>query len=161
MTVRTESLWLSLKNTKEKRFKYCTYILCSLSIVLCTVRQTSSALLMRTKSVLSLLSFCSNDMYLYTTVSNAFLKLIKMTPVYYISLFDVFWTVFKNMVGDRKVWDKLDWFKKRTITWNKVNSKILLTSTDTCHWNRCGVFPGIYRRKMPENAGIHRENNPT
>ena len=65
MTVRTEWLWLSSKNTKEMWFKYCTYIPCSLSIVLCTVRQKSSALLMKTKSVLSLLSFCSNDMYLY------------------------------------------------------------------------------------------------
>ena len=49
MTVRTEWLWLSSNNTKEMRVKYCTYILCSLSLVLCTVRQKSSALLMRKK----------------------------------------------------------------------------------------------------------------
>ena len=65
MTVRTEWLWLCFKKTKEMRFTSCTDILCSLSMVACTVQQESRALLMITKRVLSLLSFCFNDLYLY------------------------------------------------------------------------------------------------
>ena len=53
------------KKTKEMRFTSCTDILCSLSMVACTVQQESRALLMITKRVLSLLSFCFNDLYLY------------------------------------------------------------------------------------------------
>ena len=61
------------------------YIHCVFIIVLCTVRQKISALLMRTKSVLSLLSFCSNDMYLYSCTLSSLIGTIcvrKNTIVY-------------------------------------------------------------------------------